>query len=459
MPKISALPLTGSSTANDYVISNNSGETLTSKIQLKNLVGLTIGTGANTIKSADYLTTNPNHTDGTDSVLIGSGNSGYTGSDRNVLVGLNNKSESVDMVVIGNNNKDQGSGRDRSVVIGLNNEAYQTESTQIGYDNAGVSQTVGIGKENRPIGTGCLGIGFSNIVAGSQGIAHGWDNFEDRSYSIAMGFENYADGTYDVVIGTQNRTDNDKEGKIAIGYSNLVDTAERQIVMGYNNFGRAFNSIVISNDETGTGTGSANTIIIGGSGHTFGSQIGFGNVLIGGFNHNWPYQMSNSVILGGSGLTFNPTGGLNNNNVALGLKNRTIGTGAEDLTLVENLFTFGQHTFQPTGYTLSGDVIFNPNTHHYVNITATGGTYNVKSIVNPLGPSKQVVFYIEYFSGATINFVDGTGFISWRWSEAYGKTAPVFSASTAVSPSRSIITVSTWDNEDYFEVSRSMNME
>ena len=461
MPKISALPLTGSSTADDYIVSNNSGETLTSKIQLKNVVGLTQGTGSNTIKSADYLTSVPNHTDGADSVIIGSGNSGYTGADRNVIIGFNSFTNSVDGVYIGNNAKDQGSGRDRAVVIGLNSEAYQQEAVQIGYDNAGVSQTVGIGVNNRPIGSSCIGLGYSNVVAGNEGICIGYDNFEDRPWSLALGYQNYVDGQYDIAIGSENRTDSNVPGKIAIGYSNLVDTAEKQIVIGYNNSSQSTGNVILSNGAASLNTTSPWNVYIGSSGNTqINTSVKTGNGWWNTFDNTTSFGMNYCHFLGGSGNTTNLGGGAMENNIFLGLRGRTIVAGSTNTTYTENHHVFRQQSFATTGFTDSGNCYFDVNNNHYVNITATGGTYDISSFTNPEGPSKQVVLYIEYFSGATINFTDATGFINWRWDRnTYGGSAPVFSATTAGIPSRSIITIATWDNEDFFEVSRSMNME
>jgi len=49
--KISALPLSTGTTFNDWVIKNNSGETITEKAQLKDVLGMTSLNGNNAIQS------------------------------------------------------------------------------------------------------------------------------------------------------------------------------------------------------------------------------------------------------------------------------------------------------------------------------------------------------------------------------------------------------------------------
>ena len=69
--KISALPLTTSTSLDDFLVKNNSSETTTNKVQVKNTLGLTNGTGADSIKSASFLSTTPATSTGQSSVAIG----------------------------------------------------------------------------------------------------------------------------------------------------------------------------------------------------------------------------------------------------------------------------------------------------------------------------------------------------------------------------------------------------
>lgn len=453
--KISQLTATTQNTIGSYVVINNSGETTTNKSQLKYVLGMTQGTGVDSIKSNDILHTKPSQAAGDYSIVIGSGASGITGSN-SVVIGKDAKTESNDMVIIGTGAKDQGSGRDKSVAIGLNAEAYQQESVSVGYDSASVSYATSYGIANRSIGTGCVAYGFSVVAAGQFGLGIGWDTFSDRDGSIALGYQAYVDGVADIAIGDNAKTDNNIPYKIAIGYSTLADTAQKQIVMGYNTFGRAEGSIVINNDSDGAALGDAWSTLIAGSGNTWSVGIGAGNTYLGGFNNSIPYSPpSHNVFIGGVNNTFNATNGLGQGNTFINLSGRTIGAGS-NTTYVENLGIYGQVTRAVTTYT-GTTVTIDVGTVGYANVNAltSGSTYTIEVTPAPSTIGRELTLFIEYQDGATINFY-GAGVTQWRWDSLLG--TPSFSATTG-NVSRSIIKVSTWDGNDMWEISRSMNME
>lgn len=421
--KISALPTTGVSTTNDFFVIDDAALTTTSKIQLKDFVGLIKGSGTDSMVSAPFLTSGfPATGTGDSSITLGFGASGT--STNGIAIGRGAEATSPNAIAIGteayNGNRD--GGRDRYIAIGFQARA--------------VSDTFALGTRASAAGSDVIALGRD-----SQGTGNG---------QISIGADAKGDGTNLISLGKDNGGSNiNMNNSIMIGSGiRIADNVERSIVIGTGRSLRAPDS---------------DSILIGGSGSTYaGGSVGLGNgnIKIGGFDDNFLFTpQRGNVFIGGSGNTYNTNAALGLNNVSLGLSGRTT-PALTNHTLVENLYTFGNHTFETLAFTQSGNCIFNPSRNHKVNVTATGGTYDITSNVNPVGPGQQVVFYIEYFSGATVNFTDGTGFINWRWNkDIYAGAAPVFSASTSGTPSYSIITVSTWDNDDYWEVSRSMNME
>jgi hypothetical protein len=122
---------------------------------------------------------------------------------------------------------------------------------------------------------------------------------------------------------------------------------------------------------------------------------------------------------------------------------------------MENTYVYGsvaQGFTTYTGTTIDIDL----STQGYVEVSAlsTGTTYNINVTPAPNQIGNQLTLFIEYVSGATINFVSG-GSVQWRWNASLG--TPVFSATTG-QVTRSIIVTNTWDGNDMWEVSRSMNM-
>ena len=135
------------------------------------------------------------------------------------------------------------------------------------------------------------------------------------------------------------------------------------------------------------------------------------------------------------------------------MSGRTLNPTTNNRTFVENLQVFGGISQALTSYSTSGSVVVDVSTMGYVEINTTAGqTYDISVSPSPSSIGDTVTFFIEYQSGATVNFAS-VGTTTFRFNPDFG--TPVFSAATV---SRSILVFNTWDGNDMWEVSRSMNM-
>jgi hypothetical protein len=238
--KISQLPdYTATVNKNIVFVNNDSGETTTTKIQLNDFNGLTNGTGSNSVKSNNYLTSSPSSANTTNAIAIGNG-AEATG--------------------------------DNSIAIG--NEAYninrdgRTEYILIGKSTRGAQYTTVIGSE-------------ANCESGAYAVAVGKSAAAQSDNSIAIGNSSF--------VGYSNTSDS-----VAIGYDTTVsDNSRRSVVVGALSQSDSPNCVAIGYDSETDGYGSvaigdlARTngsfgITIGGSGHT---NNGNYNTIIGGFNN------------------------------------------------------------------------------------------------------------------------------------------------------------------------------
>lgn len=472
--KISQLTATTTNTIGSWVVINNSGETTSNKSQLEYVLGMTKGTGVSSIKSADFLTEKPSIADTAYSIALGNGASATTAPSI-VAIGNGAYSVSENCIVIGKNAHDQGTGRDDGIAIGTDAEIYQSRAISIGKNAAGVTDAITIGTDGRAIANTSIAIGASTVVAGDYGVGIGYDIFQDRTGASVIGSYSYVSGADSTVVGAQSKlgqTGGDSERSTIVGAeSDIQGPGDNMVAVGYNNsLSGGDGSVAIGTNYTisapysiGIGGAGGNmlgntspySIFIGGSGHTFASQFGQGSIKIGGFNDDYPYPVARgNVFIGGSGNTYNASAGLGQGNVFLGLSGRSIG-GGSNVTYMENSYVFGSVTQGFTTYTGS-TVTINLETQGYVEVSAlsTGTTYNIDISPVPNNIGRQLTLFVEYVSGATINFVSG-GSVQWRWNASLG--TPVFSATTGQT-TRSILVLSSWDGNDMWEVSRSMNM-
>jgi hypothetical protein len=456
--KISQLTATTTNDIGSWVVINNSGETTTNKSQLENVLGLTIGTGADSIRSSDVLTTSGGTASGQDTIAIGNGaqaleaqgiaigKSSIAGRERDIAIGFGANTDPIES--------------EDGVAIGTDARVVRDYGIAIGYDAVALTDGIAIGRSTRPIGDTCIAIGRQNVSAGNRGYAIGASIFCDRDDAGAIGSTVYVDGARSVAIGangTIGQSGGSCEDSVNIGSDNdIAGGSHKQVSIGYQANTAGTGAINISSG--GFPVNSSYGINIGGTGNTLASGtvlFGEGNIRIGGFNETINFTPgNNNTWIGGLQNTWNTSGGLGDNNVFLGLSGRTLSPGTNNTTYVENLAVYGSITQGFTTYSDAGTIIIDPSTQGYVQIEATGGTYNIQVSPAPNNIGDTVTLFVEYTSGATVNFAS-PGVVQWKFQEAYGKTAPVFSATTVT---RSIIVFNTWDGNDMWEVSRSMNM-
>jgi hypothetical protein len=456
--KISALPSQTANTINSWLVINDSGETTTYKTQLIYSLGLTNGTGNSSIKSNSFLTALPTEASSDYVVVLGNGASANTAPSQ-VIIGNGAYGRSEGVVCIGKNAHDQGTGRDHGIAIGTDAEIYQPGAISIGYNAAGVQDSITIGKDGRGIGNNAVCIGYSTFVAGNEGLAIGYDCFQDRVNASVIGASSYVSGTNSTIVGADNgigETGGDADNSTVIGVSNQIyGPSHNSIAIGYNNRIESSGMTVISSAQignTGELQNSHNSIVIGTNNLNIVGELGSDVVMIGGVDTTVSADISNCVSIGGSGNTLNSSSGTFNNNVLIGLQNRTPASSKNNTGFFENLFVYGQIEQQETIIPASQTTVdIDISTQGVVELTATGGTYNID--IDPVTSNigLELTLMIHYYSAATINFVSA-GNTQWKWGNGAG--APVFSGNN----NYNILVFRAWDGNDLYEQSRSMWM-
>jgi hypothetical protein len=449
--KISQLTATTTNTIGSWVIVNNSGETVSNKSELEYVLGLSIGSATNSMRSNDLLTTSGGTASGIDSIAIGNGATAL--DDQSIAIGRQSYAARERDIAIGYGaNTDLTESQD-GIAIGTDAKVVRDYGIAIGYDAIALTDGIAIGRSTRPIGDTCTAIGVGNTAAGNRGYAIGANIFADRDDAGAIGSTLYVDGANSIAVGSNNdigRTGGQCANSVNIGYNNDIKTGNNQIAIGAGNIIESTGSIVISAAGISGLLNSNNTTVIGTSGLTITSNFGPNNVMVGGLNNTINNPVSKTTIIGGESNNFNTAAGTFENVVALGLSGRSINPSS-NTTFVENLAVFGTITQAFQTYSDAGTIDINPGRQGFVQIEATGGTYNLNITPAPNTIGDTISLFIEYTSGATINFV-GSGSVQWRFNDGI---APTFSAATV---SRSILVFNTWDGNDMWEVSRSMNM-
>ena len=205
--------------------------------------GLVAGTPADSMKSADTLTTNPAVVTGAKSIAIGEDaqdlatgesniaigtgartvdNPGGGAGESSVAIGVNASAENLG-IAIGKDTKAGGTSgsNSRCIAIGEAAEAPNNGAIALGYDAYSRGQnSVAIGTESNVSGfyTGAVCIGLqSEITGGFQTIAIGQKAATSATNAIAIG-----GGT-----NTTNRTEATQNGAVALGAgvkANIIDT-------------------------------------------------------------------------------------------------------------------------------------------------------------------------------------------------------------------------------------------
>jgi hypothetical protein len=187
--KISALPSTTAATLNDWVIKNDSGETTTSKVELKYTLGLTSENGNDSIQSASWL-----------SSLGTTGNT--TGA---VAIGAGAEATSPYSVAIGYQayNVNRDGGRDGYISVGYQANAVQY-SIALGYSpDALGSDTIAVGTNAGAYGNSGLSLGISSFQASTNGVAIGAqaEDYANQA-GVAIGYDTYVSHDGAVSLGS-----------------------------------------------------------------------------------------------------------------------------------------------------------------------------------------------------------------------------------------------------------------
>jgi hypothetical protein len=253
--KISALPSTTATTFNDWVIKNDSGETTTSKVQLKDMLGMTSLNGNDAIQSSSWLTS-----------------LGTTASTQSAIaIGNGAEATSPYSIAIGHQalNQNRDGGRDYYICIGFDAQAVQGATA--------------FGRSTRAIGADSVAIGISATAAGNGSFALGNSAFCDNANSVSIGSSASNFGQNVTTIGSNASNPSGNENT-AIGYISQTSGADKQTAVGYDNRtsaqeASAFGSSNRARGIYSTAVGRGNDIF---SAQTNAVAIGVGNFITGG---------------------------------------------------------------------------------------------------------------------------------------------------------------------------------
>lgn len=451
--KISALPSSTANTLDSWFVVNNSGETLTQKSQVKYSIGLTNGDGANSMQSNDFLTTSGTTATGSGSIALGNGTQALNSAS--ISIGQQSYATREGDIAIGLRAGTNIAESNNAVAIGTDSYVIRSYGIAIGYDAVALEDGIAIGRSTRPIGDTCMAIGKQNFAAGNRGYAIGASIWCDKDDAGGIGSNLWIDGLNSLALGAYNyigQSGGACNSSVAIGNTNTISGASQQIVIGSNNVGKSQGLVVISSDGIDNLQNSENSVVIGSTGTTISASLGQNAVVIGGVNNTMTYPISECVVIGGSGNTYNAAAGTFNNNVLIGLNNRTPASTKNNTAFFENIFSYGQIEQQETTYDGSSSTVdVDISSMGVVVLEATGGTYNIDIQPVTSNVGLELTLMIKYFSAATINFVSG-GLTQWKWGNGAG--APVFSGDN----NYNILVFRAWNDNNLYEQSRSMWM-
>lgn len=219
--QISALPSTTSTTLNDWVIKNDSGETTTNKTQLRYITGLQKGVGSQSLKSANFLTTNPS-------------SAGYLGA---IALGDGANADGDYSVAVGTDIQSAGGQRNYYTAIGGSIKVAQ-ESICIGYDAEALSAyAVGIGNKSEVFSDGGVAIGFDSILR----------NYHQAQIGIGMSADTNAD--YAIGIGYQSKVTHPRA--VSLGYQvQSIFSATTHVKSLYVDDNLSFQDVALTNLAT-----------------------------------------------------------------------------------------------------------------------------------------------------------------------------------------------------------------
>lgn len=244
--KISQLTATTQTTRLDWVIKNNSGETVTNKAQLRDVLGFTNTSGNSAVHSASYLTSLGTTARTESAIAIGNG--AEATSPYSIAIGYQAR----------NNNRD--GTRDYYMCIGYQANAVQG-GTAIGKQaNSAGSDSTAIGANSFTAGNGSFAVGNNAESYSTNGVAIGKtarDHANQRG--IAIGNDAYNQADYSTVIGYNSSTAPTHSGSTVIGYNtqsqwadgSFIKNARLQGVSSYSTVKYSFGNSVTVNMLSG----------------------------------------------------------------------------------------------------------------------------------------------------------------------------------------------------------------
>lgn len=296
--KISALPSTTATTYNDWVIKNDSGETTTSKAQLKNVLGMTSLNGNNAIQSSSWLTSLG--TTATTQSAIAIGNGAEATSPYSIAIGYQ--------------------------AINQNRDGNRDYYICIGYDSQAVQGGTAFGKSARALGADSTAIGQGAQTYGNGGFAVGNGALNQSTNGIALGKDAY---------------DQSNRAGVAIGELALTNGHDYQTAVGY--LTRVYG-------QEATGVGSNNTISA-----VYGTAVGNRNIIDSGQSNGVTIGVDNVISGGTSGAAIGDGNIVTHTDaVVLGKNQVSVYTGT---THVDNLYVDRVYSFNTVnGGTVAGSI-------------------------------------------------------------------------------------------------------
>ena len=204
--KISALPITTATTLNDWLVKNDSGETITSRVQVKNTLSLE-SSGTRSIKTANFLTQDPSVAPYVNGVALGDGVE--ANGDNCIAVGFDIKSPPAprDNYTAFGSDIDIAQG---SICIGKTVNCESDRGISIG-NNSKVNSDFGIA-----LGTEAL---CNNYHPGQ--LAIGFDAENNADYTIGIGYATRLNNDYGVGIGYQASVNHNKAVVLGSGMTSV----------------------------------------------------------------------------------------------------------------------------------------------------------------------------------------------------------------------------------------------
>lgn len=367
--KISQLTGTTVSTINDYLVKNNSGETTTNKVQLKDVLGMTSPNGNDAVQTASFLTSLGTTANTQSAIAIGNGA----------------EATSPYSIAIGHQalNQNRDGGRDYYICIGFDAQAVQGAT--------------GLGRSVRAIGADSTAIGISAIAAGNGSFALGNSAFADNSNSVSLGNSASNFGQNQVSIGYLSNNSGGNNG-VSIGFQAKI-FAEGATCIGNQSNARGIYSVILGYNNN-VESGQTNSIAVGVQNVISG---GTGGIAVGSLN---TVSHSNSVVMGyGLSSLYQDTTHADNHHTYRMTTHSVINAGSVGGSINVDLSAGTLFEFELTGNTTPNFinwregqeikfVIFNNGTHTVPTLTISGGgsVYAKGGSVNPTNNGRSLYY-------------------------------------------------------------------